>query len=423
MTQSVDVGLDPLGRIIKGTPQRMFTGTRRANGLSDVVVDCRGFNAASIQVLVFGAPGATLTMEGAPDTGTEFTVLSDPNATKTAINTSQIVDVVVGQSFLKVRLAGGTYSSTAGYIITVTPYIAAGPTSLTVLSASSDIATWGGTATTLGLKAMAASVPVVLASDQSPLVLTTGAAIIGRVGTDQTTPGTTDHVSPIAGQNGVAGNTGLVGATTQRVVLATDVGLPAGSAIVGRVGTDQTTPGTTDHVSPIAGQNGVQGGAGASTATTQRVAIATDANVVDTELPAAASLGDAIANPTTPTVGAAQLGFGGATFERLRVANIFKDVPATAVVAGTPLTVWTPAAGKKFRLMGWALSDSVAGSLIFKYGAADTLMFRTPAVAAAGNHTSPPIGNGSMPGAANDVLKVDVTANGTVAGVVWGTEE
>lgn len=40
----------------------------------------------------------------------------------------------------------------------------------------------------------------------------------------------------ISGQNGVAGNQGGVGATTQRVVLANDVALPAGSAHIGQVG-------------------------------------------------------------------------------------------------------------------------------------------------------------------------------------------
>lgn len=55
-------------------------------------------------------------------------------------------------------------------------------------------------------------------------------------------------VNPIVGQAGVQGGSGAVSATTQRMVLATDVGLPAGSNIVGKVGIDQTTPGTTDRV-------------------------------------------------------------------------------------------------------------------------------------------------------------------------------
>lgn len=72
-------------------------------------------------------------------------------------------------------------------------------------------------------------------------------------------------------------------------------------------------------VNTIAGQVGVQGGAGVVTALSQRVAIATDANVVDTELPAAAALADgAAATPTTPTVGAVPLLYNGSTVDRER---------------------------------------------------------------------------------------------------------
>lgn len=55
------------------------------------------------------------------------------------------------------------------------------------------------------------------------IVLKAGSAIIGKVGIDQTTPGTT---------NGVQVNAAL----------------PAGSAIIGKTGIDQTTPGTTNKV-------------------------------------------------------------------------------------------------------------------------------------------------------------------------------
>lgn len=42
-------------------------------------------------------------------------------------------------------------------------------------------------------------------------------------------------VNPIAGQAGVAGGSGVVSATTQRMTLATDVALPAGENVVGAV--------------------------------------------------------------------------------------------------------------------------------------------------------------------------------------------
>ena len=44
---------------------------------------------------------------------------------------------------------------------------------------------------------------------------------------------------------------------------------------------------------------------------------------------------------------------------RLRLAfspDTFKIIDAVAITAGTPATVWTPASGKKVRLLGWALS-------------------------------------------------------------------
>lgn len=47
----------------------------------------------------------------------------------------------------------------------------------------------------------------------------------------------------------------------------------------------------------------------------------TGTSVVDTELPAAATLADAAANPTAPAVAAHALGFNGTTWDRLRVAS------------------------------------------------------------------------------------------------------
>lgn len=53
--------------------------------------------------------------------------------------------------------------------------------------------------------------------------------------------------APINGQVGVAGNSGVVGATTQRVVLATDVALPAGESHLGGV----ATGGNVVQVTPV----------------------------------------------------------------------------------------------------------------------------------------------------------------------------
>lgn len=80
-------------------------------------------------------------------------------------------------------------------------------------------------------------------------------------------------------------------------------------------------------VNIIAGQVGVQGAAGASTALTQRVALATDANAVDTELPTAAALSDTTANPIAPMVGGALMGWDS-------TAGTWRRVPIEDAAAG-----------------------------------------------------------------------------------------
>lgn len=115
-------------------------------------------------------------------------------------------------------------------------------------------------------------------------------------------------------------------------------------------------------------------------------------------------------------------GFNGATWDRVRFGNVFKSFASTAITAGTGATIWTPASGKKFRLMGYSISSSAAGLLIFGDNLVGTVIARSPAVAAAGFATIELIGNGILSAAANNVLKLD-GPTGNVAGMVWGTEE
>lgn len=105
--------------------------------------------------------------------------------------------------------------------------------------------------------------------------LVASSAIIGKVGIDQTTPGTTNLVS--IGTNGT---------------VAINAALPAGTNLLGKVGIDQTTPGTTNLVALAANQsvnvsqiNGVTVlmGAGATGTGSIRVTPASDSpgNIVD----------------------------------------------------------------------------------------------------------------------------------------------
>ena len=148
----------------------------------------------------------------------------------------------------------------------------------------------------------------------------------------------------------VLAGTGATGTGSQRVTVAVDSATVAGSA---------SLPAGTNNIGDvdIVTVNGVAPafGTGVRGATVQRVTVATDDLVpvslasttitgtvtTDTELPAAAALADATANPTTPLVGAALETFNGTTWDRARgdITNGL-DVDVTrlpALVAGSAI--------------------------------------------------------------------------------------
>lgn len=138
---------------------------------------------------------------------------------------------------------------------------------------------------------------------------------------------------------------------------------------------------------------------------------------------AAGSADDSAASNAGLFVNARQYVYDGAAWDRLRTATTFKIVAAQAITAGTGIVIWTPTAGKKFRLLGYCFSSSAAASLIFCDHIVGTPIFRSPLLAAAGLHDSPPLGNGLLSATINNVLRLDVSATSTVTGTVWGTEE
>jgi hypothetical protein len=140
----------------------------------------------------------------------------------------------------------------------------------------------------------------------------------------------------------------------------------------------------------------------------------------DTELAAAAARADALANPTVPTVGAALSGFNGASWDRLRTPTKF--VALAAVAIGSIATVWTPAGGKKFRLMGGSISVSAAVSILFEDNAAGTTIIQLPKLLADTPYNFD-LGNGVLSGAADRVLKATSSAAASATGYLYGCEE
>lgn len=128
--------------------------------------------------------------------------------------------------------------------------------------------------------------------------------------------------------------------------------------------------------------------------------------------------------------------YNGSSWDRKRTSNVFKSVTATA--AGNT-AVWTPAAGKKFRLMKVYLkvtSNSTlaaAGILLAQLfdgaagviGVADNVF-----IPGSGNQVHQDyqfdLGNGYLSAAANNVLNINLSAAltaGVVSITVSGTEE
>lgn len=204
--------------------------------------------------------------------------------------------------------------------------------------------------------------------------------------------------------------------------------------------------------------------------------------VVDTELPAAVALSDALANPTAPAVGAYLLGWdgtqwvrvdvsaagkllitddgsrwlpaailgngalgdgavaftmvtggqgtgtasaqayvhNGTTSDRERAANIFTRF--SALGTGAEVTIHAPAAGKKFRLLRGLLASSVAGDIELRDNTAGTIILTIPVTA--GVAVPFDLGKlGKISAAANNVLTADAPGAGTLSGWVGLVEE
>jgi hypothetical protein len=157
----------------------------------------------------------------------------------------------------------------------------------------------------------------------------------------------------------------------------------------------------------------------------QRQAVsATGSALVDNEeLPAAAALADAMANPTTTLIGAIDVVFNGSTFERRRTANVFKSFSGSVITSET--AIWTPTSGKKFRIMGFVVTQTVAaGDITVRDGTGLATILTIPSTPT-GQPLAFPLGggNGILSGAINRVLTMQGVSTEAISGFVYGTEE
>lgn len=101
-----------------------------------------------------------------------------------------------------------------------------------------------------------------------------------------------------------------------------------------------------------------------------------------------------------------------------------KFIALNDVVISPEVTIWTPAAGKRFRLMGAFLSHGVAtGNVVLKDNTGGTTILFLPRNTLGVAVATPPMGNGILSAAANNVLTATGVATQTLSGYIFGTEE
>lgn len=114
--------------------------------------------------------------------------------------------------------------------------------------------------------------------------------------------------------------------------------------------------------------------------------------------------------------------WNGASQDSARTPVIYKQLSGVAIASET--TIWTPAAGKKFRLMGYTFAQGTgAGAIVLKDNTAGATIFTIPPNTIGVAFNSPNMGNGILSAAANNVLTATGVATETLTGTVYGTEE
>ena len=110
----------------------------------------------------------------------------------------------------------------------------------------------------------------------------------------------------------------------------------------------------------------------------------------------------------------------------VRRANTFKPFSVTVASLGiAPQTVWTPATGRRFRLLGYTLTSNKAASVQFRDGSVATILATGALVANTPAPQPVAFGDGYRSASANNLLQLDVDTAVPViiSGTVWGTEE
>lgn len=102
-------------------------------------------------------------------------------------------------------------------------------------------------------------------------------------------------------------------------------------------------------------------------------------------------------------------------------ADTFKTI--NSVLISSETTLWTPAAGKKFRFLGYKIAVTVStGNILLKDGIGGPTIFIIPAQSV-GVEFSADLGDGILSIAANNPLRAIGSSLQLLSGVIYGVEE
>lgn len=196
-------------------------------------------------------------------------------------------------------------------------------------------------------------------------------------------------------------------------------------------GIDANDVPTTGNPISVAGQFQVGGQAGGGIGNTRilwvgsqgQLIIGTNTTAFNGNAKATTAVGGLIdANATQKALAVANWVSNGTTFDMLYTPNVWKAFSATVITTET--TIWTPTSGKKFRLMGYVITQGVVtGNITVKDNTAGTTILVIPANTIGVPQISPRMGNGILSAAANNVLTFTGASTETVSGYVFGTED
>lgn len=120
--------------------------------------------------------------------------------------------------------------------------------------------------------------------------------------------------------------------------------------------------------------------------------------------------------------------WNGTGFYAQRMTDVFKTVTAQQLKAGGGgYTLWTPALGKKWRVLGFSFSVKYDASIYLCDASVSNVSFPTPLIRAGQVYTiggeMGNFGNGVISGLADRALLLDCSRDTEITGAFWGCEE